>query len=357
MSELIEKQKPRKVLLIKTSSLGDVIHTLPALTDAQNAINDIQFDWVVEKSFSEIASWHPAVNKVIPVQIRKWRKNLFQTTGSQEWKNFKSEIKSESYDAIIDAQGLLKSALLSPLAKGPRYGLDKHSAREPLSSWFYQNKISVAKNQHAVERIRQLFSQAIGYELPTTSGDYGIKSRFEPNQDSPYVVFLHGTTWETKHYPEVYWAELIRIATNQGFKVKLLWGNMEEHERAARISEVSEQSELMPKMSLESIANLLCGAHGSIAVDTGLGHLSASVDCPTLSLFSSTNPGLSGAYGNGQKHLQSVYDCSPCMRRTCSIEPVRDLNIPEAHNIFPACFSSLKPEKVWKNFMDLQLML
>lgn len=357
MSDLIDKQKPTKVLVIKTSSLGDVIHTLPALTDAQNAIKGIEFDWVVEKGFSEIASWHPAVKKIIPVQIRKWRKNIFQTMGSEEWKDFKSEIKSEAYDAIIDAQGLLKSAVLAPLANGPRYGLDKNSAREPLSSWFYQHKIPVAKNQHAVERTRQLFAQALGYELPTTSGDYGIKSRFKSNQDSPYVVFLHGTTWDTKHYPEAYWAELIKIATNQGFKVKLLWGNTDEHERAARLSEVSKQAELMPKMNLESIANLLCGAHGAIAVDTGLGHLAASVDCPTLSLFSSTNPGLSGAYGRGQKHILSTYDCSPCMKRTCTIEPVNDTETPNANNIFPACFSALKPEKVWKNFMDLQLML
>ena len=103
-----------RVLLVKTSSLGDVIHTLPALTDAQRAIPGIQFDWVVEEGFAEIPAWHPAVAQVIPVAIRRWRKHPLQTLRSGEWRRFKARLRETHYDLVIDAQGLLKSAWLTP---------------------------------------------------------------------------------------------------------------------------------------------------------------------------------------------------------------------------------------------------
>ena len=129
-----------RVLLIKTSSLGDVIHALPALTDAARAIPGIKFDWVVEEGFAEIPTWHPAVGKVIPVAIRRWRKNLWQTIKSGEWRRFKQSVRSTKYDLVIDAQGLFKSALPAMLAHGPRAGLDRASAREPLSALLYQRR-------------------------------------------------------------------------------------------------------------------------------------------------------------------------------------------------------------------------
>lgn len=145
-----------RVLLIKTSSLGDVVHTLPALTDAARAIPGIKFDWVVEEGFAEIPTWHPAVGKVVPVAIRRWRKNLWQTIKSGEWRRFKQSVRAEKYDLVIDAQGLLKSAWLTRYVKAPVAGLDKNSAREPLAARFYSRRLAVARGQHAVERVRQL---------------------------------------------------------------------------------------------------------------------------------------------------------------------------------------------------------
>jgi len=269
---------PKKVLIIKTSSLGDVIHTLPALTDAGQMLPGTTFDWVVEESFGEIASWHPLVDKVIPVQIRQWRKNPLRTLFSDEWKAFRQAIKTEHYDAIIDAQSLIKSAFLAPMANGPVYGLDKNSAREPFACNFYQSKIHVAKDQHAVERVRQLFAKALGYQLPEGMGDYNIKSSFKQNEQKPYLVFLHGTTWQSKHYPETYWQQLIELAAKDNLEVKLLWGNEQEQQRAQRLADNNANAQLMPKLNLRQIAELLAAAKAAIAVDTGLGHLAAAVD-------------------------------------------------------------------------------
>ncbi|GAF69677.1 unnamed protein product, partial [marine sediment metagenome] len=151
-----------KILVVKTSSLGDVIHALPALTDAAHAIPNISFDWVVEKSFSEIPSWHLQVNKVIPVSWRKWRKNMRESWKSGEIQHFYHDLRDSHYDKIIDAQGLMKSAIMACMAKGIKCGLDYKSAREPLASLFYQHRHKVDYQQHAVTRSRQLFAKALG---------------------------------------------------------------------------------------------------------------------------------------------------------------------------------------------------
>lgn len=343
----------KRVLIIKTSSLGDVIHTLPAITDALRAIGNIQFDWVVEENFSEIASWHPGVSNVIPVQIRKWRKNPFKTLLSPEWSEFKASVKAHKYDAVIDAQGLLKSAILLPLTRGKRYGLDKQSAREPIASKFYDVKHHIPRTSHAVERTRQLFAKSLGYDVPENQGDYGIAEQFKTEHKSPYVVLLHGTTWASKHYPEPYWQELINLAASNNYQVKLLWGNQTEYDRAQRLADGKGSVEVMPKMSLKEIAALLTSAVGSIACDTGLGHLAAAVDCPNVSLFTSTNPGLSGAYGEGQLHLFAGYDCAPCMLRECDKNAI-EVNLGNLQQrISPPCASTIDPEKVWNSFIEL----
>lgn len=192
-----------RVLIIKTSSLGDVIHTLPALTDAAQAIPGIRFDWVVEEGFAEIPCWHPAVDQVIPVAIRRWRKNLWQTIKSGEWKAFKQRVRERKYDLVIDAQGLVKSAWLTRYVKAPVAGLDRYSAREGWASRFYDRRLSVATGQHAVERVRQLFAMALAYDLPEGIGNYGLDlERLQLPPAAPYVVFLHGTTWATKRWPK-----------------------------------------------------------------------------------------------------------------------------------------------------------
>lgn len=329
-----------KVLIVKTSSLGDVIHTLPAVTDAIRAIPDIEFDWLVEENFSEIPTWHPAVKLVIPVAVRRWRKNVLKARKDQEWKSFRQHIKNTRYDVIIDAQGLLKSAWLTRMAWGEKVGLDYRSAREPMVSFAYDRKINVPWGQHAVERVRQLFSQALHYRLPDAMGDYGVQLPADSAMkvSEPYLVFLHGTTWETKHWPESYWIELAKLAHNHGYTVKLPWGNPVEKERAERIAEASG-AEVLLQLNLHGVAEVLEKAKAVVSVDTGLGHLAAALGKPCVALFGPTNPGFTGTYGANQEHLQVEFDCAPCLKKRCQFE--------QKDEIYPPCFATISPNLAW----------
>lgn len=346
-----------RVLIIKTSSMGDVIHTLPALTDAGRSIPGIKFDWVVEESFAEIPKWHPLVDKVIPVALRRWRKNIFSKKTRTEWKKSREQLRAEKYDLIIDAQGLLKSAWLVFMAQGVRCGLDSQSARESLASLFYQKKIAAGKIKevHAVTRMRQLFSKALNYEMPTTIADYGIdRQHFAAAQDTQekYVVFLHGTTWATKHWPEEYWIELAKKVSQYGFVVKLPWGNQAEQERAQRIAASCELTKVLPRMKLAEIASVLAAAKAIVAVDTGLGHLAAALDVPTVSLYGPTNPVLTGALGKSQVHLSAKFACAPCLNSSCTYR-AESLKQESTHAVKPPCFSDITPALVWEKLMAL----
>jgi heptosyltransferase-1 len=293
-----------RVLLIKTSSMGDVIHSLPALTDAARAIPGIRFDWVVEEGFAEIPAWHPAVAAVIPVALRRWRKHLLQTWRSGEWAAFKRRLRATDYDLVLDAQGLLKSAWLTRYCRAPVAGLDAASAREALASRFYDRCYAVPREQHAVQRLRQLFALALGYPLPDGMGDYGLQpAGMAAAAEQPYLLFLHGTTWPSKHWPEADWRALAERMQAQGWAIRLPWGNDVEKARAERIASGLSGVEVLPKLNLAGVARAIAGARACVAVDTGLGHLAAAFDVPTLSLYGPTLPARVGAYGKGQVHL------------------------------------------------------
>lgn len=346
-----------RVLIIKTSSLGDVIHTLPALTDAAHAMPGIRFDWVVEEGFAEIPSWHPAVDQVIPVAIRRWRKNLWQTFKSGEWKAFKQRVRERKYDLVIDAQGLVKSAWLTRYVKAPVAGLDRYSAREGWASRFYDRRLSVAVGQHAVERVRQLFAMVLAYDLPEGIGNYGLDlDRLQLPPAAPYVVFLHGTTWATKHWPEAYWRELAERMGQRNLQVRLPWGNPQEKARAERIAQGLKNCQVLPKLNLAGVARVLAAAKACVAVDTGLGHLAAALDVPTISLFGPTNPGLTGAYGRAQVHQASNFPCAPCLQKKCTYKPsAEDLRRFDLKREWPLCFTRLNPEHVASRLSALLL--
>ena len=301
-----------KVCLIKTSSMGDVIHTLPALTDAKRVIPNLQLDWVVEPAFAEIPKWHNSVRKVIPFALRQWRKSPLSAQTRQQWQAFKEELQSENYDAVIDAQGLIKSALFATrLAKGAKYGYDRHSIRELLATFFYDHTFSISYQQHAVERIRQLFAQTLGYALPKTIGDYGIAanfSQFAKNSENltackPYVLAIHATTRADKHWSEQAWAELFSLLVKQGLEIHLPWGNDAERARAERLAQNSSQIKVLPKLTLTELAVEILQAQGVVSVDTGLSHLTASLDKPNVILYGATDPNLIGGYGRSQAYI------------------------------------------------------
>ncbi|HCT5820094.1 lipopolysaccharide heptosyltransferase RfaC [Citrobacter sedlakii] len=293
-----------RVLIVKTSSMGDVLHTLPALTDAQQAIPGIQFDWVVEEGFAQIPSWHSAVNRVIPVAIRRWRKAWFSASVKAERNAFREAVQAERYDAVIDAQGLVKSAaLVTRLAHGVKHGMDWQSAREPLAALFYHRRHHIARQQHAVERTRELFAKSLNYSKPSSQGDYAIARHFltsEQDTGQPYAVFLHATTRDDKHWPEANWRALIGLLADNEISIKLPWGAPHEEARARRLAEGFAHVEVLPRMSLEEVARVLAGAKYVVSVDTGLSHLTAALDRPNITLYGPTDPGLIGGYGKNQ---------------------------------------------------------
>ncbi|MBF0752294.1 MULTISPECIES: lipopolysaccharide heptosyltransferase RfaC [unclassified Pasteurella] len=295
-----------KICLIKTSSMGDVIHTLPALTDAQQMIPNLAVDWVVEENFAEIPQWHSAVNCVIPIALRRWRKSPFASQTKNEWKTYRTLLQKEHYDAVIDAQGLFKSAFFATrLAKGTTHGYDRHSIREPIASLFYDKKYAISYQQHAVERIRQLFSLSLNYELPYSQGDYGIVQHFTVTSIEPYVIFFHSTTRDDKHWLESEWENLIEKMTALSVQIRLPWGNEKEKERAERLAKNYPHVQVLPKLTLTELAKQIANATAVVSVDTGLAHLTAALDKPNITLYGATDPKLIGCYGNNQHYLSA----------------------------------------------------
>jgi len=337
-----------RILIIKTSSLGDVIHTLPALTDAQLHNPKIIFDWVVEENFTEIPNWHPAVSRVIPVALRRWRKSIVNAIFSGQWKRFKQEIKRYEYDKIIDVQGLIKSAFLSYQAQGIRYGLDKDSAREPLARFAYHHTYLIPKEQHAVTRVRQLFASILEYPIPQSLPDYGIINHFSGERAQavyqPYVVFLHGTTWPTKKWPLEYWQALAQQVIQAGYAVYLLWGSVEEYDYAKQLASTDKNIHIIPKSKLWEIAVIMVRSTAVVGVDTGLAHLSAALAIPTITLYGATSPEKTGTYGKNQIHLQSDYSCVPCFSKSCHYRNSR---------IHPVCYTKLSVDRVWSSLQAL----
>lgn len=303
-----------KALIVKLSSMGDIISTLPAVTDAKNAIPDISFDWVVEENFVEIPGWHRAINSVIPIALRRLRKRLFSPATIQEMQAFWRRLKVEKYDYILDVQGLLKSAIVAKIARGVSYGFDVTCARERFAAYFYHHKFNIPRSIHAVERSRQLFAAALGYKIAVNQLDYGLtKEKFyrkEGGSSEKYLVFVHGTSRSNKCWQEQKWIELVRLAKNAGFKVKLPWGNSLEFGRANNIAMASDNVEVLPRSTLTEIGAVLLGAKGVIALDTGLSHLSAALSIPAVTLYGPTNPRLAGTYGKNQSHLINMESLS-----------------------------------------------
>jgi heptosyltransferase-1 len=336
-----------RVLLIKTSSLGDVIHTLPALTDATARLPGIRFDWVVEEAFAEIPSWHPAVERVIPVALRRWRRAPWRALFSGEWSAFRQAVGIHKYDRVIDAQGLLKSALITRLTQGPSYGLDRSSAREPLAASFYTYPQSVPKGRHAIARTRELFAQVLGYALEGLTLRYGLDLERLPESPfaSPYLVFLHGTTWLSKHYPDGHWERLAALAGEADYRVLLPWGNEQERARADWLARKQAAVEVLPALELSQLAGVLAHAAGVVGVDTGLAHLAAALESPGVFLYGPTDVTLTGVTGSAQLTLQADLECVPCLKRRC---PRRDSPRGE-----PLCLQQVMPEQVFKDLQQV----
>ena len=290
----------KKILLIKTSSLGDVIHCLPVIDDIRGHYDNAQIDWVVEESFADIPRMHAGVNHVFTVAMRRWKKAIFSKNTWQEISAFKQLIKQNKYDAIIDCQGLLKSALISKQANGAKYGYDKQSIREPTASWFYDKTYNISYQQHAVTRNRTLCAMSLGYAVPTNAPDYGIEKHgitaSKQTLDLPenFVIGLHGTSRDSKLWPVENWVNLGKELAKQNLSLALPWATKAEFERANTINNQLLNGFVLPKMSIAKIATVIANAKAAVGVDTGLSHLAAALNIPTIAIYTDTNPALTG---------------------------------------------------------------
>jgi heptosyltransferase-1 len=288
-----------RLLIVKTSSLGDVIHNLPVIADLHAHVPELMVDWVVEENFADIPALHPGVAEVIPVAVRRWRKRLFSRATQDEIAAFRKKLSGHHYDWVLDTQGLLKSAVISAGAKGVRHGQDWNSAREPLASLFYRHRHAVARGQHAVARNRQLAAQALSYMLDDAPPDYGIPratNRY-PGLPRQYVVGLHGTSRDSKLWPIEQWIALGKILAGQDLPLILPWGNEAERLRAEQVAAAVPNAVVLPRLRLADLATVLSGAKAAVGVDTGLIHLAVALDVPTVAIYTDTDPALTGVLG------------------------------------------------------------
>ena len=287
------------ILFIKTSSLGDVVHHMPALTDARKAHPDATFSWLVEEAFAPLVRLHPAIDTVIPVASRRWRKSLYAPATIAEIRASFRNIRAQRYDEIVDTQGLLRTAILARAARGVRHGYDASSVREPLASLFYDVRHRVERDTHAVERNRILSGLALGY-APDEAPDFGLdRARIGKDSTSRYGLLLHATARREKQWPDADWIAFAKLFA-QRFELLLPWGTEAERARSEYIAAAVPGARVPDRAPLDQVAKLIAGAQFVVGVDTGLLHLAAALGVPVVAIFAGSKPALTGPMGRGR---------------------------------------------------------
>lgn len=339
--------------------MGDVLHLFPAVSDLRRHFPDAEIHWLVEPAFAELVGWHSAVDKVIMVPLRAHKKIWWKIPSLLS--KLQRQLQAENYDFVLDAQGLLKSALLARLAGAAVFGFAAGSARESLAARFYQKTAKVPNGLHVIEKNRQLIATIFAADLAQPA-DFGLdkfrrqliqaelSSTVKEVTDQPYIVLLHGTTWNSKYWPEASWDELIRLLAQRGWRCLLPWGNENERQRAHRLQTAGgEHAQVLPKLSLTELMGVLLRARAFVSVESGIGHLAAVFDIPGIMLHGPTSPNYSGILGKSCQHLTSEIACSPCFRRDCPI--LNEAGIPPCQHaitalrVYQRCLA-LIPEKV-----------
>ena len=314
-----------RILLVKLSSLGDVVHTLPVVQDILAALPDAQIDWVVEPSFAPVLSLCPGVNRVVACELRRWRKAPLSSTTRREWRAFKAQLRLTAYDAVIDLQGLTKSALVAWLARlapgGKRYALANQtdgSGYEAPTRWVADVAIRMVPHINAVQRARCLAAQALGYSLAGPP-DYGLKVPLRQQiralpaieNIANSVAFVHGTSRADKAWPLAHWVALGHHLHAAGYSVVLAHGNAPELATSQAIANAlntaspSPAALVLPTLPLDALAQVLGACTGVIGVDSGVSHLAVALDLPHVQIYNfdtawRTGPAQSGPSGGRQ---------------------------------------------------------
>ena len=307
---------PLRVLVVKLSSLGDVVHTLPAAMDIQANFPNAQIDWVVEPSFAPIVKACAAVHRVIACDLRHWRKNIWSQATRLAWRAFLAELHQERYDAIIDLQGLTKSALVSWLArtshKGKRYAMANAtdgSAYERPTRWVADMAIDLEQHIHALTRGRVVCASALKYGVPPTLR-YGLNAGQSIHNDKKIVVFVHGTSRADKEWPLANWHELGLRLSNAGYQIVLPHGNEEERLRSVAMVEMIPNALVWPRMSIDNLMQAMVPTAGVIGVDSGLSHIAVALNLPHVQIYNFDTAWRTGPIGsdNEKTHQRSVVD-------------------------------------------------
>lgn len=301
-----------RILFVKTSSLGDVIHNCPAVTDVRRHFPGAVIDWVVEEKFAEIVSMHPAVRRVLPVAVRRWRGSPLQASTWREISAFRKAMREQSYDLVIDTQGLLKSALIVAAAFGSKHGFDSASAREPIASRFYDVTHRIDRQLHAVDRNRLLTAAALAVTVDSES-DYGLrpKGRNPLQIPRPFRVLLSMTSRPDKLWPEAHWVELVRSSAALGLECVLPWGSPGERARCDRIVAAAGAGVVPDALSFGELAGLMNASAAVVGVDTGLIHFAVALGVPAVGLYCATEPALTGLHGGSRAVNLGQPDCPP----------------------------------------------
>jgi heptosyltransferase-1 len=288
-----------RILVVKTSSMGDIVHALPAVSDIASNCPGTAIDWIVEPPFAAIPALHPAVRQVLPMAWRKWRKRLWSGQTWTAMAAFRRELRAQPYDLVLDLQGLVKSALWAAQARGPRAGYDRHSIWEPVASLLYQRVAAVPKNLHAIERCRRLAAAHLGYALPAGPPRFGLVA--PPSDAAPagaFAVLIPGASRPEKLWPEADWIALARRLRSSGMAVIVFWGSKDERERAARIA-IAADGQLPAFLSVRDAAGVLGRARLVVGLDTGFTHLAAALGVATIGIYCDHEPAAAGVTGDG----------------------------------------------------------
>lgn len=299
------------VLFIKTSSLGDVIHHMPAVTEARARRPDARFAWVVEEAFAPLVRLHPAVDEAIPIAMRRWRRALHQPATWRGIAKFMGALRARVYDTVVDTQGLFfKSGLVACCAKGRKHGYDPHSIKDAMACAFYHKRHAVEWNQHAIARNRALTGLALGY-TPEGPPDFGLdRARLAEPAAGPYGVLLHATAREDKEWPEANW-RMLAASLGTGIDLVVPFGTDAERERATRIASATPRGRMPERQPLDRVARIIAGASFVVGVDTGLLHLAAALGVPLVAIFKASEPGLTGPIGTAPMDVLGVNGAAP----------------------------------------------
>jgi heptosyltransferase-1 len=288
-----------RILIVKTSSMGDVVHAMPVVSDILRHHPDAEIDWLVEAPFAAIPKMHRGVREVLTMSWRKWRGRLLHRDTWAAMGALRRQLRAARYDLVLDLQGLVKSALWARQAGAPVAGYNRDSIREPLAAWAYKYKVAVPRDLQAVRRCRMLAASQLGYAAPSDAPDFGLtapKPGWMPGRK--YAVLIPSASRVEKLWPERHWGAIGRRMLEMGWQPVVLWGRDVEQTLAERIA-ASCEGDVPPYLTVGEMASVLAGAQHVVGLDTGFTHLAAAFGRPTLGIYCDHDPGLAGLSGPG----------------------------------------------------------